>query len=52
MYGEIMKCSCGRKDVVGPKSGETTEQYIQRMCPNCRRKGQWRVLSEDESRWD
>jgi hypothetical protein len=53
MYGDIMKCSCGRKDVVTPKNDETQEQYLRRkLCLSCRRKGQWRILTEDEARWD
>ena len=48
-----MKCSCGRKDVVRPKSGQTVENYLQtKLCLNCRKKGNWRILSEEEARWD
>lgn len=50
---KIMKCSCGMKDVVKPKRGQTVDQYLQtRKCQNCRRRGEWRILSDEEATWD
>jgi hypothetical protein len=48
-----MKCVCGRKDVIRPKPRESAQQYMNRkLCPSCRRTGEWRELSDDEARWD
>jgi|KBSMisStandDraft_5_1062788.scaffolds.fasta_scaffold59274_3 hypothetical protein len=52
MY-HLIKCICGFENVAKPKWNKTIEQVIQeRLCRNCRRKGQWKILSTDQSIWD
>jgi len=48
-----MKCSCGAKSVVKLEHGETLSQFlVRRKCSNCRQKGNWRVLTKDEAKFD
>jgi len=50
---KTIKCTCGRKDVLTPKTGQRVEDYLQtKECPNCHNKGNWRILSDDEARFD
>jgi hypothetical protein len=52
MLYPIIKCECGNKKVADPRGKHLEEILQQKWCPNCRRRGYWRALSEDESRWD
>ncbi len=50
---KTMKCSCGKKDAITPKTGQRLEEYLQtKKCSNCNNVGNWRVLSDDEARMD
>ena len=52
MIYSVIKCECGNKKVADPR-GIPLEQILQhKWCPNCRRRGYWRSLSNDEDRWD
>jgi len=52
MLYPVIKCEWGNKKVAGPM-GKPLEQILQqKWCPDCRRRGHWRSMSQDESRWD
>ncbi|HXT84890.1 MAG TPA: hypothetical protein VN704_11280 [Verrucomicrobiae bacterium] len=48
----VIKCQCGNRKVADPRGKLTGEALQQKWCPNCRKRGFWRILSSDESRWD
>jgi hypothetical protein len=52
MLYPVVKCECGNKKVADPK-GKHIEQILRvKWCPNCRRRGYWRDLSDDEAKRD
>ena len=52
MYN-LVKCECGVENLVKQKQNKTIEQIIEhKFCRNCRRKGQWKVLSTNEKIWN
>ncbi|MGN6614609.1 MAG: hypothetical protein ACTHKC_06175 [Candidatus Nitrosocosmicus sp.] len=52
MLYQVIKCECGNKKVADPRGKPIQQILQQKWCPNCRKRGYWRSLSEDESRWD
>lgn len=49
----VMRCVCGMKSMIKPNRDETKEQYMRRRkCRNCRRVGEWKIMTEDEVTWD
>jgi hypothetical protein len=49
---QVIKCGYGNKKIADPR-GKLTEEVLQhKWCPNCRRRGYWRDLSDDEDRWN
>ena len=52
MLYPVIKCECGNKKVVKPMDKPLEQILQQKRCTHCRRRGCWRVLSNDESRWD
>ncbi|HEX5519385.1 MAG TPA: hypothetical protein VFX18_03000 [Candidatus Nitrosocosmicus sp.] len=52
MY-HLIKCECGRENLAKPKLNKTIEQTIElKLCLQCRRKGQWKILSTNETLWN
>ena len=39
------------KKVAYPRDRTLEQILYQKWCPNCRRRGYWRALSDDEVRW-
>jgi hypothetical protein len=52
MLYPVIKCECGNRKVADPRGRLTEEVLQQKWCPDCRKRGYWRVLSSDEARWD
>jgi hypothetical protein len=52
MLYPVIKCECGNRKVADPRDKPLEQILHQKWCPDCRRRGYWRVLSNDESRWD
>jgi hypothetical protein len=48
----VIKCECGNKKVADPRGKHIEEILQQKWCPNCRRRGYWRSLSNDEALWE
>ncbi|HEY6668790.1 MAG TPA: hypothetical protein VI033_06500, partial [Candidatus Nitrosopolaris sp.] len=48
---KYMRCSCGNREVISPKFGETMERYMaRRLCRICNTRGNWREETVDETR--
>ena len=46
-----MRCSCGNRDIISPKFGETVERFMaRRLCRICNTRGNWMEETEDETR--
>ena len=52
MIYSVIKCECGNKKVADPRGKLTEEVLQQKWCPDYRKRGNWRILSSDEARWD
>jgi len=51
MLTKYMRCSCGNREVISPKFGETVERFMaRRLCRICNTRGNWREETEDETR--
>jgi hypothetical protein len=48
----VIKFECGNKKVADPRGIPLEQILMQKWCTICRKKGCWRALSYDESRWD
>ena len=46
----VVKCECGNRKVEDPRSKHLEEILLLKWCPNCRRRGYCRSLSDDEAR--
>ena len=52
MY-HLLKCVCGWENLAKPKQNKTIDEVIElKLCHNCRRKGQWEILSTNEKVWN
>jgi hypothetical protein len=52
MLYPVIKCEWGSKKVVEPRDKPLEQILQQKWCSDCRRRGCWRSLPYDESRWD
>ena len=52
MLYPVIKCECGNRKVADTRGKLTEEVLQQKWCPDCRKRGNWRILSSDEARWD
>jgi len=52
MLYPVIKCECGNRKVADPRGKLTEEVLQQKWCSGCRKRGNWRILSSDEARWD
>lgn len=44
---KYMICSCGNKEEMDPKYGETMERYMaRRICRNCNTRGNWKAETQ------
>jgi Na+-translocating ferredoxin:NAD+ oxidoreductase RNF subunit RnfB len=48
----VIKSEFGNKKVADPRDKHIEQILPQKWCPNCRKRGCWRALSDDEARWD
>jgi hypothetical protein len=52
MLYHVIKCECGNKKVADPRDKPLQQILHQKWCSDCRRRGCWRALSDDEAKWD